>query len=103
MQRALGNLIKNSVDAIGDQRGEIRVRVGCGPGSVVVEVEDTAGGIPQHQLDDLFSPQFSTTSAGSGLGLALVHQVVTRCLGTVSARNGDRGLVVRLELPPADP
>ena len=71
-------------------------------GAVVLEVEDTAGGIPQAQLEDLFSPQFSTTSAGSGLGLALVHQVVTRSHGRVTAHNGRDGLVVRLEFPPAD-
>ncbi len=102
MQRAVGNLIKNSVDAIGENRGTIWIRVRRQPEGVVLEVEDTAGGIGQGQLDDLFSPHFSTTSAGSGLGLALVHQVVTRCHGRVSARNGDRGLVVRLELPPID-
>jgi len=67
----------------------------------VVEVEDSAGGLPASQLDDLFSPHFSTTTAGSGLGLALVQQVVTRCHGSVSAANGDHGLVVRIELPAA--
>ena len=103
MQRALGNLIRNSVDALGNQPGEIRVRVECGDGVAVLEVEDTAGGIPQTQIDRLFLPHFSTTGAGTGLGLALVQQVVSRCQGDISARNGERGLVVRLELPIAEP
>ena len=64
------------------------------------EVEDTGGGVPDHRLPELFSPQFSTTTAGSGLGLALVHQVVTRCHGRVEAANGERGLRVRIEFPP---
>jgi signal transduction histidine kinase len=70
---------------------------------VTLEVEDTAGGLPDRQLQDLFSPHFSTTTAGSGLGLALVHQVVARCQGRITAANGERGLIVRLELPAAGP
>jgi signal transduction histidine kinase len=102
LQRALGNLLKNSVDALGEQQGEVYVRLACDDDVVTVEVEDTAGGIPNGQLEELFSPHFSTTTAGSGLGLALVLQVVARCQGRVSAANGDRGLLVRLELPRAE-
>jgi len=103
LQRALGNLVKNSVDAIGDGGGEVRVRARRSEDVVTLEVEDTAGGLPDRQLQDLFSPHFSTTTAGSGLGLALVHQVVARCQGRVTAANGERGLIVRLELPAAGP
>jgi len=99
LQRALDNLIKNSVDALGDRDGEVHVRVTCDDDHTVLEVEDTAGGIPDVTLQDLFSPHFSTTTSGSGLGLALVHQVVVRCQGRVAAENGDLGLVVRLEFP----
>jgi signal transduction histidine kinase len=69
------------------------------PGWVVLEVEDSGGGVPEERLSELFAPHFSTTTAGSGLGLALVHQVVTRCQGRVEAVNGAQGLRVRLELP----
>ena len=68
---------------------------------MVLEVEDSAGGVAEDHLGDLFGPHFSTTSSGSGLGLALVHQVVARCQGRVAAENGADGLVVRIELPPA--
>jgi signal transduction histidine kinase len=102
LQRALGNLVKNSVDAIGDGPGEVVVRVGsAGDQFVTLEVEDTAGGIPEEQLQELFSPHFSTTTSGSGLGLALVHQVIGRCHGRAAAANGKQGLVVTLEIPRA--
>jgi signal transduction histidine kinase len=101
LRRALDNLVKNSVDALGGGGGEVCLRLACADDMVAVEVEDTAGGVPEGQLQDLFSPHFSTTSAGSGLGLALVHQVVTRCQGRVAAVNGERGLVVRMEFPRA--
>jgi signal transduction histidine kinase len=101
LTRALTNLIQNSVDALGDGPGEIRLTVADGGERVIWEIEDTGGGVPQDQLKDLFSPHFSTTASGSGLGLALVHHVVTRCQGTVEAANGERGLRIRIELPAA--
>jgi signal transduction histidine kinase/HAMP domain-containing protein len=107
LHRALTNLVKNSVDALGESKGRIELRLSCSRDDdddddeiwVAVEIEDTAGGVPEEQLSDLFSPSFSTTTAGSGLGLALVHQVVTRCQGRVTASNGELGLIVRIELP----
>ena len=100
IHRAVANLVQNSIDALGNDRGTIILRVFGDSESVILEVEDTAGGVPDARLPDLFSPHFSTTTSGSGLGLALVHQVVTRCHGRVEAVNGPRGLIVRLEFPP---
>ncbi len=101
LRRALANLVRNSVDALGGEPGEIAVRVTHAAGGVAIEVEDSGGGVPESQLLELFSPQFSTTTSGSGLGLALVRHVVSRCQGTVAASNGRRGLLVRVELPEA--
>jgi signal transduction histidine kinase len=102
LQRAIGNLLKNSVDAIGDGGGDIWIRISRGAQSMTLEVEDSAGGIQEDKLQEVFSPHFSTTTAGSGLGLALVHQVVARCQGRVSAANGEHGLVVTVEFPIAE-
>jgi two-component system nitrogen regulation sensor histidine kinase NtrY len=99
LHRALANLLQNSLDALGDGPGEIRLGVTEDRGRAVLEIEDSGGGVPQNQLQDLFSPHFSTTASGSGLGLALVHQVVTRCHGRVEAENGRLGLRIRIELP----
>jgi two-component system nitrogen regulation sensor histidine kinase NtrY len=99
LRRAVSNLVQNSIDAIGEGPGQVTMRVYEEPQWVVLEVEDSGGGVPDDRLTDLFAPHFSTTNAGSGLGLALVHQVVTRCQGRVRAERGERGLRVRLEFP----
>jgi len=99
LQRAFANLLQNSLEALGDGPGRIRFAVTETDGRAVLEVEDSGGGVPSDQLQDLFSPHFSTTASGSGLGLALVHQVVTRCQGSVEAENGSLGLRIRIELP----
>ena len=99
LRRAVANLVQNSLDVLGDGAGEIRLSVTVETGRVVLEIEDSGGGVPPGQLSELFSPHFSTTASGSGLGLALVHQVVTRCQGRVEASNRARGLGIRIELP----
>ncbi len=101
LTRALANLVQNSLDVLGDGPGEIDLCVAERGDRVVLTIEDSGGGVRTDQLPDLFSPHFSTTASGSGLGLALVHQVVTRCQGTVEAENGDHGLRIRIELPSA--
>ena len=99
LRRALANLVRNSLEAIGGSEGTLWLRVQGHQTAVLVEVEDSGGGVPDSQLGSLFSPYFSTTRSGSGLGLALVHQVVERCHGRLEASNGDRGLLVRLQFP----
>lgn len=99
IRRAVANVVQNSIDALGDRPGTVTMRLREKGDRVVLEIEDTAGGVPDERLPELFAPHFSTSTAGSGLGLALVHQVVTRCQGTVEASRGARGLLVRLEFP----
>jgi signal transduction histidine kinase len=99
LRRAIANLLQNSLDALGDAPGEVTIRVEIDGDRVILEVEDTGGGVPEERLPDLFSPHFSSTTAGTGLGLALVQRVVLRCHGSVSATNADHGLKVRLDFP----
>jgi two-component system nitrogen regulation sensor histidine kinase NtrY len=101
LRRALLNLVENSVRAVGDGRGRITVRVLREARRVVLSVSDTGGGVNSEHLARLFEPHFSTTSHGSGLGLALVQRVVERAGGATSARNAAEGLEVSLSFPAA--
>jgi two-component system nitrogen regulation sensor histidine kinase NtrY len=101
LRRALRHLLENSVRAIGERRGRVAVSVERRDGEVDLVVADSGGGVPEGNLAWLFEPHFSTTSEGSGLGLALVRRIVARAGGRAEARNSGAGLEVRLVFPAA--
>jgi len=99
--RVVSNIVQNSLNVLQGRGGAIVIEVDCDRDAVRLEVRDTGGGVNEAMLPDLFRPHFSTTGGGSGLGLALVRQVVERCHGTVQAENTGEGLAVRLTFPRA--
>lgn len=99
VRRALDTVLLNSMTVIDHHTGEIVVRTRVEGSECVLEIEDDGGGAGGEQVDDLFVPHFSATGSGTGLGLALVRQVVSRAHGVVDAVNGPKGLVVRMRFP----
>jgi signal transduction histidine kinase/HAMP domain-containing protein len=99
VERAVRHLLENSLRAIGSRPGEVALTASATGGEVVVRVRDSGGGVPEANLGRLFEPHFSTTSQGSGLGLAVVRRVMERAGGRAEARNVAGGLEVSLTFP----
>jgi signal transduction histidine kinase len=58
-----------------------------GKEAVSLKVRDTGGGIPPEILPNIFSPFYTTKEGGTGLGLPIVHRIVTNHGGTILAGN----------------
>lgn len=98
ISRAVGNLLKNAVEAT--ESGEIRVSARRAPHRVVIEVADPGRGVPDSDKDKLFLPYFSTKGRGTGLGLAIVHRIVNDHDGRISVHdNYPKGTRFEIELP----
>lgn len=71
----LENLLKNGVDAIGDQEGEVLVRQGLTADRrwLEIEVTDTGEGV---KVDKIFEPGITTKRYGWGVGLTLAKRIV---------------------------
>ncbi|MEO0004382.1 MAG: HAMP domain-containing sensor histidine kinase [candidate division WOR-3 bacterium] len=72
---AIENLLKNSLDAIGEREGEVRVRQFLSPDRrwVEVEITDTGEGV---KIERLFEPGVTTKPYGWGVGLTLSKRIV---------------------------
>ena len=72
------------------------------PTEVVVEVRDTGRGIPERSMTRIFDPFFTTKPAGqgTGLGLAVSHQIMEMHGGTLDVQNYDSGVCASLVFRP---
>lgn len=91
MQQVFLNLIENAVHGIEEPPGQIKIsaRSDAEGSSILIVVEDTGKGIPEHLLGRIFDPFFSTkeVGAGTGLGLSIVYGIVQKHGGTVSVQS----------------
>ena len=64
------------VDKLDDEKG-------------IISIQDSAGGIPDNIINKIFEPYFTTKhqSQGTGLGLYMTHQIVTKMGGTITVSN----------------
>jgi two-component system NtrC family sensor kinase len=95
------NLLVNACEAMEDG-GVLTVRSWAvePDRTVVVEVGDTGGGIPEEYLEKMFDPFFTTKGKGTGLGLSVVQGIVQRHGGKVEVDTGvNRGTRMRVILP----
>jgi PAS domain S-box-containing protein len=99
LKSAILNLLVNSIQAM-PQGGQINLNVGKEKGDAIIQVTDTGTGIPEENMEKLFSPFFTTRSDGNGFGLAEVHKVVQAHAGTIEAISAlGKGTTFTLKLP----
>lgn len=74
----LENLIKNSIDAIGEASGMILIQTAISPDQRFFEIEvtDTGLGISQNRIDEIFKAGFTSKKYGWGVGLTLAKRII---------------------------
>jgi two-component system nitrogen regulation sensor histidine kinase GlnL len=107
------NLIKNAVEAMPEQTGEIWLATGFRrgvrqtvPGShervhlpLMISVADNGNGISPEIVQNIFDPFVTTKSGGTGLGLALVAKLVNDHGGVIEFETSGNGSCFRLYFP----
>jgi two-component system, NtrC family, sensor kinase len=79
LRQALLNLLRNAGEAVaevGSGRVKVYTRRGLEAGTAEVVVQDDGPGIVEELAAKIFDPFFSTKEGGTGLGLALTHQII---------------------------
>ena len=99
MEQVLVNLLRNGVQAQGEEQAPLEVSIGSRGKQLYVTVRDHGPGLPEGV--ELFTPFATTKIAGTGLGLALCRQVVRAHGGRISlANHPDGGALAEILLPP---
>jgi len=110
LRRVVVNLVRNSVQAIRDERvsrgegesiGHVRVSAEKTLAGVDLLVEDDGPGIDEEQRMRVFDPYFTTKTDGTGLGLAIVKKIVVEHGGEIEVSKSDAlgGARFTLHLP----
>jgi len=97
LRQALFNLVLNAIQAVGEN-GRIQiVTQKVSASEATVKVGDDGPGVPPERRQEIFKPYFTTNQKGTGLGLAVVQQIVLahgweiECLA-----NEPRGAIFRI-------
>ena len=101
LNSAVINLIKNAVQAIGSKLdGRIDVTLKSTDKTFVISVKDNGKGIKEENKSQIFLPNFTTKSGGSGVGLSLTYNIVQSAGGTISFESQEgEGAEFVIELP----
>jgi two-component system sensor histidine kinase HydH len=90
LKQAFFNLITNARQAM-NGKGTLTIRINPisknGSSFIKVEIEDTGKGIDPEHLHNIFNPFYSRENASLGLGLSIVHKIVTTHRGQVEVDN----------------
>jgi two-component system sensor histidine kinase BaeS len=102
--QVVSNLMQNAARYTNDG-GEVTIRLRAEHEWVRFEVENTGGEIPEDELPAIWERLYrvdrsrARSTGGSGIGLAIVRQIVESHGGTVGARSGDGKTAIWFQLP----
>jgi putative PEP-CTERM system histidine kinase len=101
LERVLGHLVQNAVDATAAEGGQVSVRAYSEMGHTVIEVADSGQGMsPEFVREQLFRPFQSTKPTGMGIGAYESHRYVTELGGRITVDTAPgAGTRIRVLLP----
>jgi two-component system, NtrC family, nitrogen regulation sensor histidine kinase NtrY len=104
INRLFTNLIQNASQAVPDTKNvHIKINEVIQQGSVLVTIKDNGNGIPENMRSKIFTPNFTTKTSGTGLGLAMCKGIIEQSKGDIwfETREGE-GSTFYVRLPLAN-
>jgi signal transduction histidine kinase len=104
LRQAISNLLRNSAEA--SRNGspvKVSVRGSVEADKLQISLTDNGRGIAAEDLSRIFIPFFTTKATGTGLGLALVHRIISEHGGAITVASDTKGTTFTLTLPANQP
>ena len=98
--RVIGNIIKNGIQAIGNETGHIEVTLNKLGERYKITISDDGCGIKDEDKAKIFFPNFTTKSSGMGVGLSVSQNIVQAMGGNISfSSKVGIGTVFTIDIP----
>jgi nitrogen fixation/metabolism regulation signal transduction histidine kinase len=101
IKQVLINIVKNATEAVGDiKKPQIKISVKRILNQVSIEIYNNGPAIPPEVLEKIFVPFYSTKTEGSGIGLSLSRQIISKHGGQIAVESEEgKGSTFKVLLP----
>ncbi len=84
INRLFTNLVQNAIQSVPEEISpEIKIATSGSQGNVLIAIKDNGKGISADMISKIFTPNFTTKSSGTGLGLAMCKGIVEKSNGSI--------------------
>ena len=98
LKQAFLNLALNALQAMPDG-GTLIINCKQLDDGIQIDFSDNGHGLPEENLDQIFTPFYSTRKTGTGLGLAISRRIIVSHGGQIEAIRLPKGTCFRISLP----
>jgi signal transduction histidine kinase len=99
LHQVVQNLVRNGLEAA-SAGGHVTIAIANGSENTVhIQIADDGPGIPADVLSRIYEPFFSTKETGTGMGMAIVHSLVTMHGGKVEIATSEHGTTFDVTVP----
>ncbi len=103
VKQVMINLITNACEAMEDsEKKELRIKLSVETDYLIIEIADSGCGVPEENINKLFTPFFTTKKMGkgTGLGLAITYGIIKMHKGDITVKSViNEGTIFKIKLP----
>lgn len=100
LEVVFSNLLRNAVEAIGDNTGTIEIKIQEDEKQVIIDIIDSGSGISDESINKIFEPLYTTKQTGTGLGLVSCKNIIERHGGKITVKNNPTTFTITLPKKP---
>ncbi|MCG7336961.1 HAMP domain-containing histidine kinase [Sporosarcina sp. ACRSM] len=94
------NLIKNSIESMKEEGGNITIDISAQNSNILIEVKDSGIGMTSEELSQLGVPYYSTKKEGTGLGMFMVYRTINSLNGKIEVESTlGKGTTMLITIP----
>jgi len=99
--RVITNLVQNALQSVSKKKTpQVGVQIISEPNQTIISIMDNGNGIPNNLKNKIFEPKFTTKSAGMGLGLGIVKNIIKSHNGKITfVSTPQKGTTFTIVLP----